>query len=93
MVILKEYANLTDDELEQIKKVLNETFIKLREILNVKVEDMDAEQINADYLYWLCFSVGMFRENQFMIDTFGGKSLLKTRELSEKIKDVNKAYQ
>ena len=88
--ILKEYANLTDEELAGVNEELSKTWDKILKILNVDVSQLDPEQINGDYFFWLCFTVGMFRENQFMMDTFGGKDIKKTKVLLKKMEDRTK---
>lgn len=89
---LKGYANLTDEELAKVNKELIKTWKKILKILRVDVSVLDNEQMNADYMYWLCFTVGMFRENQFMIDTFGGRDIKKTKDLIKKMEEFRAKY-
>ena len=88
--ILREYANLTDEELAEVNEELGKTWGKILKILKVDVSQLDSEQIDGDYFFWLCFTVGMFRENQFMIDTFGGTDIKKTKALLKKMEDRTK---
>lgn len=83
---LKSYANLTDEELAEVNGELSQTWRKIMGILKVDPSELDPTQVNADYMYWLCFTVGLFRENRFMVDTFGDRDLRKTMELLEKMK-------
>ena len=89
---LKKYANLTDEELVKINEELSATWDKLLKILSANVNQLNPEQMDADYFFWLCFSVGMFRENQFMKDTFGGRDINKTRALAQKMEKSRTKY-
>ncbi len=87
---LKDYANLKDEELVRVNEELSATWAKLLKILKVDVNQLDPKQMDTDYFFWLCFSVGMFRENQFMIDTFGGRNIEKTQMLVKKMESHTK---
>ena len=89
---LKDYANLTEEELVEVNEELNTTWNKLIKILKINVRQLDPKQIDADYFFWLCFSVGMFRENQFMVDTFGGRDINKTKALAKKMEESRTKY-
>lgn len=89
---LKEYANLTDEELQEVNKEFIRTWKKMLKILKVDIDELDSEQANLDYMYWLCFTVGMFRENQFMVDFFGGRDVKEREKLIEKIEEYRTRY-
>ena len=89
---VKEYSNLTDLELQEVNNELIRTWARMSEILEVEISELDSEQMNVDYLYWLCFTVGMFRDNQFMTDTFGGRNIRNTDSLVKKIEEYKTRY-
>ena len=89
---LKEYASLTDEELARVNEELSVTWDKLLKILKVNVNELDPKQMDIDYFFWLCFSVGMFRKNQFMIDIFGGRDIKKSEALEKKMEESRTKY-